>query len=173
MNLVEELLKEHSKAQGTKIANYVLQDNKRFDELMEIFFSSDYRLNQRAAFAINISFDKSPYIINPYIQRLIKNLHRNDLHDAVKRNTIRILQFIELKEDLQGEIYQICFDYLISKDEPIAIKAFSMSVLANVCKSHPELKNELIPIIEDLIPYGSSGIKSRGKKILKELKELL
>lgn len=169
MNLEEELLKEHSKAQGTKIANYAIIDKNRFDDLMQIFFSSDYRLNQRAAFAINICYDKKPDIITPYLEKLVKNLKRKGLHDAVKRNTVRILQFIELNEDLQGEIYDICFNYLTSKDEPIAVKAFSMRVLANVCQNYPELKNELIPIIEDMIPHGSSGIKNRGKKILKEL----
>lgn len=169
MNLEEELLKEHSKAQGNKIAAYVLQKNERFDNLMEIFFTENYRLNQRAAFSVNICYGKNPEIIEPYIERLVTNLKRTDLHDAVKRNTIRILQFINLPAELEGQIYDLCFKYLISKDEPIAIKAFSMRVLANICKNHPELKNELIPVIEDMIPFGSSGIKNRGKKIIKEL----
>ena len=36
--------------------------------------------------------------------------------------------------------------------------------------SHPELKNELIPIIEDQLPYGSPAFISRGRKALKELR---
>lgn len=172
MNLKEELLREHSKAQGNKIASYVVQDTKRYDELMTIFFEADYRLNQRAAFSINICFDKEPKLITPYITSLIKNLHRTDIHDAVKRNTIRILQFIDIPEEIEGELYDICFAFLISANEPIAIKAFSMRVLANICKSYPELKNELIPVIEDLMTHGSFGIKNRGKKILNELSKL-
>ena len=172
MNLEKELLKEHSKAQGNKIADYVIKDKKRFDNLMEIFFKADYRLNQRAAYSMNICYDKKPELITPYIEKLIFNLKKEGLHDAVKRNTIRILQFIQIPAELEGEIYDICFNYLTSMDEPIAIKAFSMRVLANICKSYPELKNELIPVIEDLLPHGSSGIKNRGKKILKELNTL-
>ena len=172
MNLEEELLKEHSKAQGTKIANYVILDKKRFDRLMQIFFTANYRLNQRAAFALNICYNKNPEIVEPYIPALIENLHSPNLHDAVKRNTIRILQFVNIPSTLEGEIYDICFNFLKSKDEPIAIKAFSMRVLANICINHPELKNELIPAIEDLLPHGSSGIKNRGIKILKEISTL-
>lgn len=170
MNLSVELMREHSKSHATKIANYVLKNNQ-FDDLMDIFFNSNYRLNQRSAYVMNICYEKQHKIIQPYIKKLVENLHQSGLHDAVKRNTVRILQFIQLPDNLIGEVADICFKYLISKDEPIAVKAFSMRVLANICKTYPELKNELIPIIEDMIPHGSPGIKNRGKKILKELQK--
>jgi hypothetical protein len=45
-----------------------------------------------------------------------------------------------------------------------------MTVLANLAKKLPELKNELVPLIEDQMPFGSAGFISRGRKVLKELK---
>ena len=171
MNLLEELSVVHSKKRALEIANYVLTENK-FDELMDIFFNAHYRINQRAAYILSLHYEKDQTTILPYVEAIVLNLKKPNLTDAVKRNTIRILQFIDIDEKLEGETYDICFNFLISKDEPIAIKAFSMRVLANICKNHPELKHELIPIIEDMIPYGSPGIKSRGKKILKELNSL-
>jgi hypothetical protein len=57
--------------------------------------------------------------------------------------------------------------------EAIAIKAFSMSVLYNCCKIYPELKVEVIPILEDvLVRDKSKGIQSRGRKVLKQLYNL-
>lgn len=172
MNLTRELLKEHSKAQATKICHYIGTDKKRFADLMDIFFHSDYRLNQRSAYVLNMCYDKQPRLVEPYISQLIQNLHNGGLHDTVKRNTVRILQFITLPEELMGEAADICFHYLRSSKEPIAIKAFSMTVLANICHTYPELKNELQPLIEDMLPHGSAGIKNRGEKILSQLREL-
>jgi hypothetical protein len=54
--------------------------------------------------------------------------------------------------------------------QPIAVRVFSMTVLCNLAGKLPELKNELIPLIEDQMPYGSAGFISRGRKVLKDLK---
>jgi hypothetical protein len=81
-----------------------------------------------------------------------------------------MLQFIDIPKKHQGVIADICFKSLIDKKEPIAIRVFSMTVIANLAAKIPELKNELIPIIEEQLPYASAGFVSRGKKVLKELK---
>ena len=48
-----------------------------------------------------------------------------------------------------------------------------MTVLYNITLKIPELADELKIIIEDQMPYGSAGFKSRGKKILKGLQKAL
>jgi hypothetical protein len=57
----------------------------------------------------------------------------------------------------------------MNKKEPIAVKVFSMTVLANLSKSSPDIKKELRIAIEDQLPYGSAGFVSRAKKVLKEI----
>ena len=93
----------------------------------------------------------------------------NPSHNAVLRNTIRILEDIEVPEKYEGEIYQRCFVFLNDPDQPIAIRCFSMSVVFNIAKKYPDLKNELIASLELHMPYGSAGFKSRGNKILNYL----
>lgn len=44
-----------------------------------------------------------------------------------------------------------------------------MTILHNLSKEHPDLKNELRVAIEEQMPYASAGFKSRGNKILKAL----
>jgi hypothetical protein len=170
MDIKKELLKEHSKWQAIKIANYVGDDPARFKELMELFLRPECRVSQRAAWSVNFCSQQHPELIKSHLAAMIKNLDREDLHDAVKRNTVRILQFIDIPEKLQGDLADICFRYLLSADEPAAIKAFSMSVLFNICKDHPELKNELKMIIEDQMPYAPASFIARGRKILTALK---
>ena len=106
--------------------------------------------------------DVDPKQIIPWLDLLVKNLF-TEKEDAVKRNTIRALQFVEIPEELWGEAVEICFQFLMG-NEAIAIKVFSMTVLYNLSIKIPEISNELRVVIEDQIPYGSAGFKSRGEK---------
>ena len=99
----------------------------------------------------------------------MQHLKKSGLQDAVKRNSIRFMQQIELPEKHHGEIMDMCFNYLESPKESLAVKVFSMSVLGNLTKYYPEIKTELKLIIEDQLPHQSAGFKSRAKKILKDL----
>jgi hypothetical protein len=64
----------------------------------------------------------------------------------------------------------LCFDYIISPKEKPAVKAFSLTVLQNLSRQYPEIKNELRTIIETQWDNESPAFRSRARKILKELK---
>ena len=171
MNLLNKLLKEYSKAQTSKIVTYVGNDPDRFAKLVKVFLEGSYRVTQRAAWPLSDCVCNHPTLVKPHLNKILKYLDKPHIHDAAKRNTVRLLQFIDVPKALQGKTANICFEYLSSPKEPIAVKVFAMTVLANIAKENPELKNEIIPLIEDQLPYGSAGFRSRGIKVLNELKK--
>jgi hypothetical protein len=168
MNLCDEILKDHSKRQTMKIVKYVGSDQSRFDELIKLFLRNEYRVTQHAAWAVSYCAIAYPNLIRKHFKKMLLNL-KGPVHVAVKRNTIRLLQDSEIPGHLQGIAADICFQFLNSNDEPIAVKAFSMTVLANISKEHPELKHELKLSIEALIPYASAGILARARRTLNQL----
>lgn len=165
MNIQEALLAEHSKAQSERIAEYVGNDPVRFAELMESFLSEDQELSRRAAWVLSHCADRHASLIEPHLEAMIRNL-RNDVHVAVRRNTVRVLQEVEIPDELLGEAADICFGYLADHHEAIAVKVFAMTVLANICRREPDLGNELKLLIEEQLPYASAGFRSRAKRIL-------
>jgi len=171
MSLREEILKEHSKPHTVYLSKKIGPNQEAFDELMDLFLKGEYQVKQRAAWILSHCFDDHPWLINKHIEALILNL-QNDVHDAVKRNTVRVLQFVDIPEKLLGTAADICFSFLNSSKEPVAVKAHSMTILLNIVKKFPELKVELKLSIEDQLPFGSAGIKSRGNKILKALDKI-
>lgn len=82
----------------------------------------------------------------------------------VKRNSIRLMEDIDIPEKFHGEVMNICFGYLESPAEPLAVKVFSMSVLAKLAKEYPEIKTELKLIIEDQLPHQTAGFKKQGEE---------
>ena len=169
MNLREEILKEHSKAQCSKLVKWVGSSQQHFDELFYLFLNDEYRVIQRAAWPVSYCAMAHPSFINKHWNKLIKNLQKPNLHDAVKRNSIRLLQDMKIPEKNHGEVMNICFTFLESSTEALAVKVFSMTVLGNLAKLYPEIKPELKLLIEDQLSYQSAGFKSRAKKVLKDL----
>lgn len=164
--LKEQLLSEHSKAQCLRIVKWVGNDQKRFDELFKIFLSGEYREIQHAAWPISYCVVDHPQLIKKHWAALIKTLHKPVIHDAVKRNSMRLLQDIEIPEKYEGKIMDIAFGYVASQTEAIAIKAFALTVLGNFTTKYPEIIPELRTLIEYQLPYQTAAFRSRAKKIL-------
>jgi hypothetical protein len=134
---------------------------------MEVFLGNDPLLVQRSSWIVSICVETYPGLAAPWLKQLLRRTQDTGVHVAVKRNVVRLLQFVEIPRTLQGKVTNLCFDFLSAIDAPIAVKAFAMTVLANIAEEEPDLKQEIKLVIEEMLPYGSAGIQSRGKKILK------
>jgi hypothetical protein len=167
MNLRKEILKEHSKRQTDKIIRYIGTNQERFDKLVELFLKGEYRVTQRAGWPLSNISIAHPDMIKKHLKKLLLNIKKPNLHNAVVRNTFRLLQFVEIPKSLPGLATDVCFNhYFNDRKQPIAIRVFSMTVLGNLCKEYPELKNELKVSIEDSLPYATAGFKARARKVL-------
>lgn len=168
MHLRETLLSRHSKPTCLAIVKWIGSNQKRFDELFHLFLNDEPLVIQRAAWPLSYAVIANPKLISKHFGKLLKNLDKHRLHDAVKRNTMRLLQDIDIPERYQGIVMNRCFDYIISPSEKPAVKAFSLTVLHNLSNQYPEIKQELKTIIEDRWDIESAAFKSRARKILKD-----
>src|ERR1700704_2181243 len=110
MDLLAALAKEHSKQQCDRIVKYIGDDAKKFAVLMNLFFKGEYRITQRAAWPMSYCVRAHPELIKPYFKPLLDNLGRKDLHVAVARNTLRLLQDVTIPKKFQGRVMNACFD---------------------------------------------------------------
>jgi len=173
MQIKAQLLTEHSKKNTDRIRKYIGTNERKLAQLMNCFFANEYQVSQRAAMVVSAVFDNSPELIVPFTHQLIDHLLTETFHIAIKRNIIRILQFVEIPEEKVSVVFDHCLQNIVSKNEPIAVKGFSMKVLNNICDHFPELKHEVIPVIQlELERNESAGVLNRGKKVLEALKTL-
>jgi len=170
MNIKESLLHEHSKAQMLKIVAYIGNDKKKFAELMTLMLTAEYRIAQRAAYPVSYCVEKHPALITPWFDKMIQKMSDKTAHDAIRRNALRILEDIDIPEKYCGELFEISNHYLHNIKEPIAVRAFSISVMCNIAKKYPDLKNEVKHNAESLLHCGIPALESRSRKVLKQLK---
>ena len=99
MHLRNQLLKENSKANCDKIVKWICHDQQRFDELLQLFFSNEYRLVQLAAWPLRYAAIAHPPLVKKHFEQLIIKLSKPGIHTAVKRNTLRLLQEIAIPKN--------------------------------------------------------------------------
>jgi hypothetical protein len=168
MYLEQEILKEHSKEQCSKIVDWVGDSQVRFDELFALFLLGNYRITQRASWPLSYCVEAHPAFMKKNFDKLLTNLEIPGIHDAVKRNTIRLLQYVTIPEEFQGRVMDICFAYVASPTEAVAVKAFSLTVLGSLAKIYPDILPEIKLLIEEQLPHQTAAFKSRAKHFLQQ-----
>lgn len=159
------LLSEHSRAMADAAVLRIGTDPKRVAALVELLCGGDYRLTQRAAYPLGLIGEKQPGLLRPHLHGLIQKLGE-PAHPALHRNVLRLLEHVDIPTDQYGVLADVCFGFLYGAGSPVAIKAFSMTVLHRICLAEPELAQELCLYIAQRMPYETAAFKSRGKKIL-------
>ena len=167
MHLRNQILKEHTKQNCNAIVEWVGNDVSRFNQLFKLFLNDEYRVTQRAAWPISYCVIAHPEFMKNNLAKLLSNLQKPNIHDSIKRNAVRILQSIIIPEKYEGVIMDLCFKYIESPTEAVAIKAFSLTVLGNLAEKYPEIIPEIKLLIEDQVPHQTAAFKVRAKNFLK------
>lgn len=169
MNIREALLQEHSKVQCNRIVAYIGSNRQRFDELVKLFLTDEYRVVQRAAWPLSNTTAIHPELIQKHLSKIIAHLKTPGIHNAVKRNVMRLLEKTDIPLSLQGTVMDTCFNYIADPKEAVAVKAFSLGVLGKMMNRYPEIIPELKLLIEDRLPHETAAFASRAKKLLKKM----
>lgn len=172
MDLKAEILYEHSRRQVEKIADWIGPDKRRFNKLMKLFLKGEYRVTQRSAWLIGECAERHPHLVTPWLSAIIKKMQEPGVHIAVKRNVLRLLSCTEIPPKLLGTVVSICFDELESPDSAIAVRVHAMSIVLNVARHEPDLRNELQTLIEQMLPNAGPAIRARAKRVLKQMDRL-
>lgn len=166
MDIRKALLAEHSKAQTAKIVGYVGGDPERFAELMRSYLGDDRLVAQRAAWAVSNCVEIHTALARPYMARFIEQLRRRDAHQAVRRNAVRLLQFVDIPPRYAAATFDACVELVDDPREPVAVRAFAMTVAARIAKGHPELISELRLIVSKHLESASMAFCVRARAIL-------
>lgn len=97
---------------------------------------------------------------------MLTQLERDDVHVAVRRNVVRLLQFVEIPKRHEGKIFDACYNLLADPAQAVAVRCFSTSVAANIAKDQPELMNELRLVATEHPQVSTAGIRARMRRVL-------
>jgi len=166
----ESILADSSKLLAEQTAKVVGNNEVYFRELMQIALLDKHRLSPRAANVAEFCCSKYPELVQSFIPQIIDSLTWIQ-NDGVKRIFLKILtrNSCPSDEQLMTRLLNLCFNYLVSPNEKPAVKHYSMMILFDISNIVPELKNELIIVIEDQYHKNTQAFMAMGKRMLKKL----
>ncbi len=169
MNFEKLLDQRYSKETIHSIASFLVEHPENLNSYLQLIETGEPGISQRAAWALGHAGEMDKALLIPYLPTLIRLLEK-PRHDSVARNIYRVMQYVNIPEDFEGIIYDLCIRDLLDPKQPIAVKCFGMTTAFNICKKHEELQPELKLVIEENLENASAGYKSRARKILPKLK---
>lgn len=172
MDFEKKLALAHSKLFTDQIAEEIHAHPERIDKLIQIFENGTLQMKQRSAWVVSVIAEKDPNLLTKYLKIFTDLLEKPNKHDAINRGICRSLQFMDIPEKYEGRLLDLLFKLMNSNQEPIAVKVFAMQVIYNISKKYPDIIPELKASIEAQLPNGSPGIKSKGRKILKQIEKV-
>jgi hypothetical protein len=133
-------------------------------------YSSDL-VSWRALWMVDKIYDIDATLIAPFLPEMIQQL-KVETHHGKKRHLLKLISQMNIPENQAGFLMDYCLTTFTSDKEPVANRVHAMQVLFNISESEPELKPELLEIIQQEIDFHPTpGIRSRGSKLVKKLQQ--
>lgn len=161
-DLIKKILnQEISKDEIIEIIN---SNHKLFVEAIEIAISAKQPYAWRVSWILNHCMVKNDQRFEKYIDKIIKSIDgKNDGH---QRELLKILQNLELNDEQEGLIFDICMNIWESLGKSSSVRIVAFKILANIVKKYPELINEVEFLTqEQYLETLSPGIKKSFKKL--------
>jgi hypothetical protein len=167
-SLEELLMVENSRRNTDVVAALVFKRPELFVELVSIYLKNEEPVSRRAVWVVDTVAEKLPDLVLPYLDHICEMLPEF-CHDGLKRNTLRILVRSPLPENQLGPLASLCFDWLTSPGESVAVKVYCMEILYRISQTEKDLKKELADSISWRIDEETPGFRAHGIRILKKL----
>lgn len=171
MDLRERITGPPSAAERELIIREMGGSEEGFRELLEMALGEQDPLAWRATWVLDGCDEHYPGLARKHVSRIVRHLPSITSH-GVLRSMLRMLCRHQVPEEQQGLLIDLCFSYLVSELYPLAVKVHAMQILYNHVLLYPELKHELLTVIEDQADHNSVAFRVRGRQIMEKLEKL-
>jgi hypothetical protein len=169
---IESLLQRPvSKNEAVFVARLFVSEPVKLRELITYISSENTKWAMRATYILGIVWELEPQLLVAHQSELIK-LVLETRWESVRRGLLRIIESTPIPEEYLGKLFDISLTWMKSENHEIAVRCNAMQVLYRICCVETALAAELSEQIKLIEDYGSPGIISRSKKILKKLETM-
>ncbi len=155
------------------LVKYVADYPEYLDAIMAKALDDSQPENWRAAWMVDKIHDKYPELVLPYFPAITEFLFTTQ-NAGKKRHFLKLISLHEIPEENMAFMLNFSIEVFTNAAEPIAVRVHAMQILFNIARKEPDFVGELIEIIEHEIEFhGSSGIASRGRKLVAKLRKMI
>lgn len=137
--------------------------------LFELTFKSKHPKSWRAAYIVDKINDNHPELIAPFIPQMIFSL-KTETNSSKKRHYLKLVSQHKFSPKHHSFLIDYCLNCFTSAGEPVSIRVHALQILFNISELEPDLKPELLSVINHEIKlHATAGIVARGRKLAGQL----
>ena len=141
-----------SKKMTEQVALVCLTNAKLLDQLITIALSDEKVLSWHACWVIERIARMEKNKLTPYVDLLIQTLPKLK-HPSQIRPILFTLTVVEIDCENNLDLLDYCIERLKNERYPYNEKARALMILEKYVTFEPELKGELFPIVESVLPF--------------------
>ena len=169
--IAEALADDRSKRQVSILVDRMARDGFDLSEFLSIVRSTPLPVKWYLTWTLNHYYSAYPYTTEDQ-QKALWNFLSETGHEGIQRDLWRIMSHLDLVEEVAGPAFDRAIHIVQSQTHSIAVRAHAMSVMSNVTYRYIELVDEVLMVLSDLDQDTSTGIRTRAKNLIKELKRI-
>jgi hypothetical protein len=174
--ILNSLNRRISKFESTELAKEIYADEAFASSIFKQLESGNAKVASNILWSFRSLKRQELPIVHNLCHKILCLIEEFPEEEGILRDGTALLQEIQIPEDLQSKVFDMCFGFLQNSSSSIASKAFSMTVCYRIAESFPELLKELaLQIQENIFLQGSTspGIYIRGNAVLKKINQRL
>ena len=142
-----------------------------FEEAIELAVGDKEKLCWRAAFLLWGCMRKNDLRIKKHINKIIKVIPEKE--DGHQRELIKILSKMELNEDQEGSLFNICMNLWEQLDKVPSIRMTAFKFIMGMADKYPELSEEISVITQNhYLETLSPGVRHSISRMIKQQTEI-
>ncbi|MFM6984602.1 MAG: hypothetical protein ACKOXF_10755 [Chitinophagaceae bacterium] len=155
------------------IANRAVEEEEVLEELLSILVNGITREQYIASWILSRVVEIEPDILNESAHNACLKIIHTTKEGGIKRNLIRVWQFsMPESEAIRLEILDLAFKLLSDTAQDVAVRVFAITVLEKLLRHFPEIKEEVLFLLEREYPQATPSFKVRADRFIKSAGKL-
>ncbi len=151
--------------------SYLKAHSEDFQELMDLATADKQPYSWRAAWLLSSCVDQNEALIREHIPAILARIEV--ANDSQKRDLIRVLLEVEVPEEVEGQLFDICINIWSKVNKIPSVRYSAIRLAIRIAERHPDLIQEIdIVTQEHFVESLSPGTKRSLLKILRKLKNV-
>ncbi len=150
--------------------NYIESYPNEFNNLIIIAIEGKESYSWRAAWLLSNCMEANDQRIKKYIKPIIERL--KTVEGGYQRDLMNILFQMDLPEEYQGSIYDVCIDIWVKINNIPSVRYTAFKLILKITQLNIELYHEVQLLMEDhYIQNLSNGIKKSFHKMIQDFEK--
>lgn len=150
------------------LANTCIDDTMLLAELFQFLMKGSFRERFNASWILSHAVEKQPEILNDNHHASLILCFKTNKEGGIRRNLVRNWQYsIPEDQQLKCDIIELAFESLTDMSQDLAVRIFSISVLEKLLKFMPEIKDEVLFVIEKAYSSAKPSYRVRADRFIK------